>query len=97
MVTIPTGKWKIYEEKATSQYVKTMGCASSKEVIYVSVPIYEQLPVVEKQQEERKEDILPQQPLQENKKLAISDFELLKTIGQGSFGKVFQVVNYETK
>ena len=41
---------------------------------------------------EKKEDILPQQPLPENKKLTINDFELLKTIGQGSFGKVFQVV-----
>ena len=41
---------------------------------------------------EKKEDSLPQQPLPENKKLTINDFELLKTIGQGSFGKVFQVV-----
>lgn len=74
-----------------------MGCASSKEVKCILISDQEQLPVVEKQQEERKEDILPQQPLQENKKLTISDFELLKTIGQGSFGKVFQVEYQETK
>lgn len=29
--------------------------------------------------------------MEENKKLTINDFELLKTVGQGSFGKVFQV------
>lgn len=29
--------------------------------------------------------------MQENKKLTIEDFELLKIIGQGSFGKVLQV------
>ena len=29
--------------------------------------------------------------MQENKKLTINDFDLLKTIGQGSFGKVLQV------
>ena len=37
------------------------------------------------------ETILPQKPMEENKKLTINDFELLKTVGQGSFGKVFQV------
>lgn len=50
--------------------------------------------MIEKEKEEKKEDILPQIPLQEDKKLAITDFELLKTIGQGSFGKVFQVGNF---
>lgn len=37
------------------------------------------------------EKILPQKPMEENKKLTINDFELLKTVGQGSFGKVYQV------
>ena len=36
-------------------------------------------------------DVVVAQPMKENTKLTISDFELLKTIGQGSFGKVFQV------
>ena len=49
------------------------------------------LPVVEEQKEERTEEIKPRQPMQENKKLTINDFDLLKTIGQGSFGKVLQV------
>ena len=31
------------------------------------------------------------QPLKENPKLTVNDFELLKTIGKGSFGKVFEV------
>ena len=50
-----------------------------------------QLPVVEKVEESKDAVVIPQQPLQENKKLTIADFELLKTIGQGSFGKVLQV------
>ncbi|KAK8792891.1 hypothetical protein WA158_005055 [Blastocystis sp. Blastoise] len=37
------------------------------------------------------EEIKPHVPMVENKKLTVSDFELLKTIGKGSFGKVFQV------
>lgn len=39
---------------------------------------------------------MPRQPMQENKKLTINDFDLLKTIGQGSFGKVLQVRMKET-
>ena len=34
---------------------------------------------------------MQQQPMQENTKMTKNDFELLKTIGKGSFGKVFQV------
>lgn len=29
--------------------------------------------------------------MEENKKMTKDDFELLKTVGKGSFGKVFQV------
>ncbi|KAK8826808.1 protein kinase 2 [Blastocystis sp. ATCC 50177/Nand II] len=57
-----------------------MGCSSSK-----------QLPTVETVESKADETILPQKPMEENKKLTINDFELLKTVGQGSFGKVFQV------
>ena len=39
----------------------------------------------------KNEHIQPQQPMQESKKLTKNDFELLKTVGKGSFGKVFQV------
>ena len=46
---------------------------------------------MEEKKEERAEEIMPRQPMQENKKLTINDFDLLKTIGQGSFGKVLQV------
>ena len=35
--------------------------------------------------------IVQQQPMQENTKMTKNDFELLKTVGKGSFGKVFQV------
>ena len=32
--------------------------------------------------------------MQENAKMTKNDFELLKTIGKGSFGKVFQVKTF---
>ena len=48
---------------------------------------------MEKVEESKDAVVIPQQPLQENKKLTFADFELLKTIGQGSFGKVLQVGN----
>ena len=32
------------------------------------------------------------EPLKESPKLTKNDFELLKTVGKGSFGKVFQVL-----
>lgn len=38
----------------------------------------------------------PHIPMMQSKKLTIADFELLKTIGKGSFGKVFQVRLKET-
>ena len=38
-----------------------------------------------------KEIIVKQEPMKENTKLTKNDFELLKTVGKGSFGKVFQV------
>ena len=34
--------------------------------------------------------IVPQRPLEESPKLTINDFELMKTAGKGSFGRVFQ-------
>lgn len=37
------------------------------------------------------ESVMPQQPMQETPKMTKNDFELLKTIGKGSFGKVFEV------
>ena len=46
---------------------------------------------MESEKPKEEEAVIPQEPLKENKKLTISDFELLKTVGQGSFGKVFQV------
>ena len=53
-----------------------------------------QLPVVPSGEEQVEPDVVVAQPMKENTKLTISDFELLKTIGQGSFGKVFQVSVY---
>ena len=41
------------------------------------------------------EVVAPQTALKENPKLSVSDFELLKTIGKGSFGKVFEVIPNE--
>ena len=38
-----------------------------------------------------KEIIVKREPMKENTKLSKNDFELLKTVGKGSFGKVFQV------
>lgn len=38
--------------------------------------------------------ISPQQPLQEDTKLTINDFELLQTIGKGSIGKVIEVSSF---
>ena len=38
-----------------------------------------------------KEIIVKQEPMKESTKLTKNDFELLKTVGKGSFGKVFQV------
>ena len=46
-----------------------------------------------KQQDEAvpEESVVPQQPMRETPKMTKNDFELLKTIGKGSFGKVFEV------
>ncbi|KAK8825058.1 protein kinase 2 [Blastocystis sp. ATCC 50177/Nand II] len=61
-----------------------MGCSSSK-------------PVIEEKAEEPVEEVISApQPLKENPKLTVNDFELLKTIGKGSFGKVFEVRMKET-
>ena len=38
--------------------------------------------------------ILEQKPMEESVKMSKNDFELLKTVGKGSFGKVFQVGMY---
>lgn len=35
--------------------------------------------------------MLKQEPMKETPKMTKDDFELLKTVGKGSFGKVFQV------
>jgi len=32
------------------------------------------------------------EPMKESPKMTKDDFELLKTVGKGSFGKVFQVI-----
>ena len=53
--------------------------------------VHFQLPVVPGGEDQVAPDIVVPQPMKENTKLTISDFELLKTIGQGSVGKVFQV------
>lgn len=37
------------------------------------------------------EEMLKQEPMKETPKMTKDDFELLKTVGKGSFGKVFQV------
>lgn len=37
------------------------------------------------------EAVTPQQPLKEDSKLSINDFELLHTVGKGSMGKVMEV------
>ena len=42
------------------------------------------------------EVVAPQTALKESPKLTVNDFELLKTIGKGSFGKVFEVRMKET-
>ena len=44
--------------------------------------------------ESRDEFILEQKPMEESAKMSKNDFELLKTVGKGSFGKVFQVGVY---
>lgn len=70
--------------------IDVMGCASSKEVGFIGFA-HLQLPVVTGGEDLVAPDVVVAQPMKENTKLTISDFELLKTIGQGSFGKVFQV------
>ena len=42
------------------------------------------------------EVVAPQTALKESPKLTVIDFELLKTIGKGSFGKVFEVIPNES-
>lgn len=37
------------------------------------------------------EIIVKREPMKETTKITKNDFELLKTVGKGSFGKVFQV------
>ena len=38
-----------------------------------------------------KEAVLERKPMEESTKLTKDDFELLKTVGKGSFGKVYEV------
>lgn len=37
------------------------------------------------------EEVVQRHPLKEDTKLTVNDFELLKTIGKGSYGTVFEV------
>ena len=39
-----------------------------------------------------KEILVERKPMEESAKLTKNDFELLKTVGKGSFGKVYEVV-----
>lgn len=49
-------------------------------------------PVVTEKEEANGEDVMaPRVALKESPKMTVNDFELLKTIGKGSFGKVFEV------
>ena len=48
-----------------------------------------------KENEERNrstEELVKREPMKESPKMTKDDFELLKTVGKGSFGKVFQVI-----
>ncbi len=38
------------------------------------------------------EELVKREPMKESPKMTKDDFELLKTVGKGSFGKVFQVI-----
>ena len=49
-------------------------------------------PVVTEKEEANGEDVIaPRVAMKESPKMTVNDFELLKTIGKGSFGKVFEV------
>lgn len=72
-----------------SIFVDTMGCGSSKEVALAPLA-HPQLPVTNREEKTRDAMIVPQRPLEESPKLTINDFELMKTVGKGSFGRVFQ-------
>ena len=50
----------------------------------------------EKEEVVTEEVVAPQTALKESPKLTVNDFELLKTIGKGSFGKVFEVIPNES-
>lgn len=61
-----------------------MGCGSSKEVALAAFT-HPQLSVTNRQEKTRDDMIVPQRPLKESPKLTINVFELVKTVGKGSF------------
>ena len=86
--------WTIVRSELESKILITMGNKNGKVGIWLDRSLSQEAKRSqgdEKVEPQEGEFIVQQKPMQENTKMTKNDFELLKTVGKGSFGKVFQV------